>query len=451
VSSSRWYGLKRLVFDTLDQTTAFVESTHLGVADRTLRRLDLIPPLGGAARAVAPLHRLGMRLVYATIRGVGRGIDVATELPLRAALERSGPDPAPAAGAVPLDSDAFGSAAWVADSAQAALTGFFGDRLAQRGNPLAEAMSLRHQGRAIDPTLASLQQAFPQATGRLVILIHGLACTEWCWSYQAREVWGDPLLNYGTALARDLGFTPVFVRYNTGRHISKNGQDLARLLTELCAAWPTPVHELTLLGHSMGGLVARSAADARQSPGRLRGAPPGLLRERLAPRRERPLTSPSAAQLQLCTQAGIPLHCWHRPVGQQIPKQALVPAAQQTPQSPGHELQVSPLLQVPSPQTGQAPQSWAQVPQLSPLPPSQTPSPQTAQVPQSCWQLLQLSPSQDSHWKLPQHWPQSPGQVAQDSLPLHWPSPQTGQAPQSWAQEPQLSPSQDSHWPLPQH
>jgi pimeloyl-ACP methyl ester carboxylesterase len=57
----------------------------------------------------------------------------------------------------------------------------------------------------------------------------------------------------------ELGYTPIYVRYNTGRHISENGRELARLLEALVASWPTEVHEITLVGHSMGGLVARSA------------------------------------------------------------------------------------------------------------------------------------------------------------------------------------------------
>ena len=36
----------------------------------------------------------------------------------------------------------------------------------------------------------------------------------------------------------ELGYTPLYVRYNSGRHISENGRDLAEQLERLVAAWP---------------------------------------------------------------------------------------------------------------------------------------------------------------------------------------------------------------------
>jgi pimeloyl-ACP methyl ester carboxylesterase len=56
--------------------------------------------------------------------------------------------------------------------------------------------------------------------------------------------------------------TPVYVRYNTGLHVSESGRALAALLDALVASWPEPVEELVLVGHSMGGLVVRSACHA---------------------------------------------------------------------------------------------------------------------------------------------------------------------------------------------
>jgi pimeloyl-ACP methyl ester carboxylesterase len=51
----------------------------------------------------------------------------------------------------------------------------------------------------------------------------------------------------------------VRVRYSTGDRIATSGAALADLLEELTVRWPTEVEQLVLVGHSMGGLVARSA------------------------------------------------------------------------------------------------------------------------------------------------------------------------------------------------
>ena len=70
---------------------------------------------------------------------------------------------------------------------------------------------------------------------------------------------GEDNRSYGERLRDDLGFSPVLLRYNTGLHVSVNGRTLAEILDLLHAQWPVPISELVLVGHSMGGLVARSA------------------------------------------------------------------------------------------------------------------------------------------------------------------------------------------------
>ena len=65
--------------------------------------------------------------------------------------------------------------------------------------------------------------------------------------------------NYGVLLQRDLGYTPFYLRYNTGRHISENGRNLDQLMNELIAALPVAIDEIIFITHSMGGLVTRSA------------------------------------------------------------------------------------------------------------------------------------------------------------------------------------------------
>ena len=121
-------------------------------------------------------------------------------------------------------------------------------------------MTLRHQGRHLPATPEALAEAYPDATNKICVFVHSLAGTEWLWSLSSEKHYGDPNVTFGTRLRDDHGYTPIYLRYNTGRHISENGKALSKLLSELLEAYPVPVEEIALVGHSMGGLVARSAA-----------------------------------------------------------------------------------------------------------------------------------------------------------------------------------------------
>jgi pimeloyl-ACP methyl ester carboxylesterase len=143
--------------------------------------------------------------------------------------------------------------------ALAILNGAHGDLLAREAPALALEMTVRVAGRAVPPETPALQQAFPGASGRLAVFLHGLTETEDSWGYGAERHHGDRAVTYGSQLQRDLGLAPVYLRYNTGLHISENGRSLDALLTALVDAWPVPVQDVVLVGHSMGGLVARSA------------------------------------------------------------------------------------------------------------------------------------------------------------------------------------------------
>lgn len=140
------------------------------------------------------------------------------------------------------------------------LNGMFGDYLQQRGNDLAIAMSFRHRGLPLSLEGTSLRAACSPLSGRLCIFVHGLCCNESVWNFPATaaETQDD---SYGRRLRRDAGFTPFFVRYNTGLPVAKSGVHLATLLSELVGVYPLPVTEIALIGHSMGGLVIRAACD----------------------------------------------------------------------------------------------------------------------------------------------------------------------------------------------
>ncbi|OGB29085.1 MAG: permease [Burkholderiales bacterium RIFCSPLOWO2_02_FULL_66_35] len=195
--------------------------------------------------------------IYRGVRGVahivGHGLDgaLATLLPLV-------DDPA----THPEDSPAR-------EAVLAALNGVLGDRLQSFGNPLAQTMELRQGGQTLPPVPAALKARLgEQASPHLLLLAHGLCMNDTQWRRSGHD--------HGDALAQALGCTPVYLRYNSGLHTSINGHQLALLLEQLVAAWPVPLERLTIVGHSMGGLVARSAVQVAREAGQRW---PGLLRE----------------------------------------------------------------------------------------------------------------------------------------------------------------------------
>jgi len=136
---------------------------------------------------------------------------------------------------------------------RSALNGAFGDYLEQSRNELALAMCLiDDDGYEVPLEPDALASALPEATGRVVLLIHGLGMNDQQWRQAGRADFGD-------RLSASYGYTALRVRYNSGRHISDNGQSLDNLLGRLFESYPVPIERLTIIGHSMGGLVARSA------------------------------------------------------------------------------------------------------------------------------------------------------------------------------------------------
>jgi pimeloyl-ACP methyl ester carboxylesterase len=215
-------GATRLAVEATRSVTNLVETMHhtIGGGPEVLGR-----PLEGVTKLLtAP--------TYGAIRGVtkvvGAGLDLALAR-LEPLLDQAGAE----RGAV-----------------LAALNGVLGDYLAQTHNPLAIEMELRRDAVAVDLQPEALRAAFPEGN-RLLVLVHGSSMEDTQWLRKGHH--------HGAALAAELGRVPLALRYNSGLHVSQNGRALAALLEQLVAAWPRPVEELTLVGHSMGGLVARSA------------------------------------------------------------------------------------------------------------------------------------------------------------------------------------------------
>jgi pimeloyl-ACP methyl ester carboxylesterase len=207
-------GASRLAVEAVAGVTELVEAVHMNVLNKAI-----------GAPAVRPVAGV-TSFVYRGVKGVtglvGGGLD--------AVLARL----APAVGEQP---------GWAGREALlAVLNGVLGDRLARSGNPLAIRMSLRQGGLPLAPQ---------PPLGRILVLAHGLCMNDLQWLRDG--------VDHGATLERERGYTAVYLHYNSGRHISENGHDFSRQLAALVEGWPVPVTELVILGHSMGGLVARSA------------------------------------------------------------------------------------------------------------------------------------------------------------------------------------------------
>ena len=244
----------------------------------------------GAGGGTEPGQARGLTgLAYNSVRGVtqlvGKGLDalLARLQPVFAAADHAPPE-TPQREAV-----------------LAALNGVLGDRLATSRSPLATEMTLRHGGAALD------WQALPpglNAGSKVLVLIHGLCMNDLQWQTRPAVPNGmpdeasigpskdastdaspgtsseppqppQPAASHGATLALALGYTPVYVRYNTGLHTSQNGAGFSKLLEELVTHWPTPLEEITVVAHSMGGLVTRSAVHQATHQNADHGALPG--------------------------------------------------------------------------------------------------------------------------------------------------------------------------------
>jgi pimeloyl-ACP methyl ester carboxylesterase len=218
-------GLGRLIIDGIVGLVDVVEAMHANIAS--------IPALRAGAGAGRTTGITG--LVYRTIGGTvllaGRGLDL-----LLAQL-------------APLLRERGTSQG--REARLAALNGVMGDYLAASNNSLAITLQLRRDGVALPQERALLAAAVPEATGKLLVLVHGLCMSDMQWNRKGHD--------HGAALARDVGYTPAYLRYNSGLHVSTNGRAFADRLENLVRRWPVPLTELVIIGHSMGGLVARSA------------------------------------------------------------------------------------------------------------------------------------------------------------------------------------------------
>jgi hypothetical protein len=230
-----WSDAGELAGAALRGVVRVVADTHSAVVRRVT---DALPP---AAAPVMATERVISSLVYGIVAAAHR---VAPRAAAEAAAALAGPEAPPP------------STSRVGGALLPAVNGFWGDRVAAEHAALAIPMAVRVHGADLPLHPDAVADGFPQASGHLVVFVHGLAGSERWWHLRADSTSGS----YGDRLLRDHALTPVVVRFNSGRHISDNGADLAALLDDLVAAWPVPVESVSLVGHSMGGLVVRSAS-----------------------------------------------------------------------------------------------------------------------------------------------------------------------------------------------
>ena len=227
-------GSARLAVDAVDGVTGIVEGMYRNIA-------ALSPPLGaepsGPARGIAGLVHAAIR---SGTRETGRALDA-----LLASLER------------PLDELAPPGPA--REAAVSAINGVLGDHLEASGNPLAIEMAFRREGIELRSDASELAETLACAGPVLLITLHGLCMSDRQWRHRGHD--------HAEQLATTQRMSRIDLRYNSGRHVSDNGSDFAHRLQALVEAWPVPPRSITLLCHSMGGLVARSAIAMAEAEG----------------------------------------------------------------------------------------------------------------------------------------------------------------------------------------
>jgi len=222
-------GTARMAVDAAEATANVVEKMHRTIQ---MRPSPLGVPVSDGTGGITGLVYRGVRR---GIRLVGQAIEVSLARVARLAPE--------------------GKSSPARDAYRSVMNGVCGDYLVQTGNPLAIDMSLRFRGGPV--SLSDPESIFEQHSDvtpkkkKLLVLVHGLCMNDRHWNRDGHD--------HGAALANELGYLPLYLRYNSGLQISSNGKALAELLETLIRNWTQPVEELAILGHSMGGLVARSA------------------------------------------------------------------------------------------------------------------------------------------------------------------------------------------------
>lgn len=239
-ASAGYLGAAALLMSNVDSlVVSGVRDVHCSVAGRVHAVTDRV---GGRMEHRA--HDLVAWAVYGSVgvgvRGLSRVLDAADR-----------------AGAGPGIEESRGGRAILA-----AVSGLIGDELGEASPGMFFDAAFRFAGADLPMTRERLLAVHPDASDSVAVFVHGLCESDESWSRSSRprpSDDSDSLPSYGERLAGEHGWTPMYLRYNTGLPIAENGVALSSLMDKLVAAWPTRVRRIAMIGHSMGGLVIRAA------------------------------------------------------------------------------------------------------------------------------------------------------------------------------------------------
>lgn len=242
-------GTLMLVGDTIAQTATRVHEFHRAISDMPFKAVGTATL--NASKPVEDVHNEITDLVYSAVREAGKGVFSGAAWVVRQANQSLA---SPQVIDQAMDNQRV-------SAISSAINGVFGDHLAATRNPMQVRMNLYANGKALAADQAALMAQLPNAQNHLVIFVHGLCCNENSWQmyYNPSEPATRP---YGDKLEDTFPVTALYLRYNTGRNIDANSRQFKRMLNKLVRNWPVAVESITLVGHSMGGLVNRAVVEA---------------------------------------------------------------------------------------------------------------------------------------------------------------------------------------------
>lgn len=262
-------GTLNFVGDTIAQATTRVHEFHRAISDMPFKAVGAATL--NASKPVESVHNEITDMVYGAVREAGKGVFSGAAWVVRQAnqslaspqiidqamggelMDQVDHLPVPAAPNAKTDKRV--------SAISSAINGVFGDHLTATRNPMQVRMNLYTNGQPLAADQSALMAQFPDAQNHLIVFVHGLCCNEDSWQmyYNPSEPATRP---YGDKLQDEFPVTSLYLRYNTGRNIDANARQFKRMLNKLVRNWPVAVEGITLVGHSMGGLVSRAVVEA---------------------------------------------------------------------------------------------------------------------------------------------------------------------------------------------